>query len=59
VRVRDAMDMKWKAVTELIDEVHDGDPLGTASHWTIGAKESFEAGRRDAMICCASVRQTI
>ena len=58
VRTRVAVDMKWKAVTELIEEVHDGDP-SIRDGWPFDywAKEPFDATRRDAMIRYASAFQ--
>jgi chemotaxis methyl-accepting protein methylase len=60
VRMRVAMDMKWKAVTELIQEVHDGDP-SIRNGWPFDywAKEPLDAKRSDAMIRYASAFQTI
>jgi chemotaxis methyl-accepting protein methylase len=58
VRARVALDMKWKAITELMEEVHDGDPSirygWPLEYWT---KEPFQAKRRDAMIRYASAFQ--
>jgi hypothetical protein len=50
-----ALDMKWKVVTELMEEVHDGDP-SIRDGWPLEywAKEPFQAKRRDAMIRYAS-----
>jgi chemotaxis methyl-accepting protein methylase len=58
VRARVALDMKWKAVTELMEEVHDGDP-SIRSGWPLEywTKEPFQAKRRDAMIRYASAFQ--
>jgi len=55
VRMRVAMDMKWEPVTELMEEVHDGDP-SLRDGWPLDywAKEPIEPGRRDAMIRYAS-----
>ncbi len=55
VRMRVAMDMKWQAVTELMQEVHDGDP-SIRDGWPFDywAKEPLDAGRRDAAIRYAS-----
>ena len=55
VRTRVALDMKWKPVTELMEEVHDGDP-SIRQGWPLEywAKEPFQARRRDAMIRYAS-----
>jgi chemotaxis methyl-accepting protein methylase len=55
VRMRVAMDMKWKAVTELMEEIYDGDP-SIRDGWPFAywAKEPFDARRRDAMIRYAS-----
>jgi chemotaxis protein methyltransferase CheR len=51
VRMRVAVDMKWKPVTELIEEVHDGDP-SIRDGWPFDywAKEPLDADRSDAMI---------
>jgi chemotaxis methyl-accepting protein methylase len=58
VRMRVALDMKWKAVTELMEEVHDGDP-SIRDGWPLDywAKEPFQGRRRDAMIRYASAFQ--
>jgi chemotaxis methyl-accepting protein methylase/mannose-6-phosphate isomerase-like protein (cupin superfamily) len=55
VRMRVAMDMKWEPVTELMEEIHDGDP-SLRDGWPLDywAKEPIEPGRRDAMIRYAS-----
>jgi chemotaxis methyl-accepting protein methylase len=55
VRMRVAMDMKWKAITELMKEVHDGDP-SIRDGWPFDywAKEPLDTGRRDAAIRYAS-----
>jgi SAM-dependent methyltransferase len=55
VRTRVAMDMKWTAVTELMEEIHDGDP-SIRDGWPFDywAKEPIEASRCDAMIRYAS-----
>jgi chemotaxis methyl-accepting protein methylase len=60
VRMRVAMDMKWKAVTELIEEVHDGDP-SIRDGWPFDywAKEPLDAKRSDATIRYASAFQTV
>jgi chemotaxis methyl-accepting protein methylase len=58
VRARVALDMQWKPVTELMEEVHDGDPSirdgWPLEYWT---KEPFQATRRDSMIRYASAFQ--
>ncbi len=58
VRARVARDMQWKPVTELMKEVHDGDPSirdgWPLEYWT---KEPFQATRRDSMIRYASAFQ--
>ena len=58
VRTRVALEMKWNAVTELMEEVHDGDPsirdCWPLEYW---AKEPFQAKRYDAMIRYASAFQ--
>ena len=58
VRARVALDMKWKAVTELMEEVHDGDPSircgWPLEYWTM---EPFQAKRHDAIIRYASAFQ--
>jgi chemotaxis methyl-accepting protein methylase len=58
VRTRVALDMKWKPVTELMKQVHDGDP-SIRDGWPLEywAKEPFQAKRRDAMIRYASAFQ--
>jgi chemotaxis methyl-accepting protein methylase len=58
VRMRVALDMKWKPVTELMEEIHDGDP-SIRNGWPLDywAKEPFQARRRDAMIRYASAFQ--
>ena len=58
VRTRVALDMKWKAVEELMEEVHDGDP-SIRDGWPLEywAKEPLQAKRRDAMIRYASAFQ--
>jgi SAM-dependent methyltransferase len=55
VRTRVALDMTWKPVTELMEEVHDGDP-SIRKGWPLEywAKEPFQARRRDAMTRYAS-----
>jgi chemotaxis methyl-accepting protein methylase len=60
VRMRVAVDMKWKAVTELIAEVHDGDP-SIRDGWPFDywAKEPLDAKRSDAAMRYASAFQTI
>jgi chemotaxis methyl-accepting protein methylase len=55
VRMRVALDMKWEPVTELMEEIHDGDPsLRDGWPFDYWAKEPIEPGRRDAMIRYAS-----
>jgi chemotaxis methyl-accepting protein methylase len=58
VRMRVAMDMKWKPLTDLMEEMHDGDPTIRAG-WPLDywAKEPFQAQRPDAMIRYASAFQ--
>jgi chemotaxis methyl-accepting protein methylase len=58
VRTRVALERKWKPVTELMEEVHDGDP-SIREGWPLEywAKEPFQARRRDAMIRYASAFQ--
>jgi chemotaxis methyl-accepting protein methylase len=58
VRARVALDMQWKPVTELMEEVHDGDP-SIRDGWPLEywAKEPFQAKRRDAMLRYASAFQ--
>jgi len=58
VRARVALDMKWKALEELMEEVHDGDP-SIRDGWPLEywAKEPLQAKRRDAMIRYASAFQ--
>ena len=55
VRTRVAMDLKWKAVTELMEEIHDGD-LSIRDGWPFDywAKEPIDARRPDAKIRYAS-----
>ncbi len=55
VRTHVAMDLKWDAVTELMKEVHDGDP-SIRDGWPFDywAKEPLDASRRDAAIRYAS-----
>jgi hypothetical protein len=50
VRMRVAMDMKWRVVTELMEEIHDGD-LSPRDGWPFDywAKETLQASRRDAI----------
>lgn len=60
VRMRVAVDMKWKAVTELIEEVHDGDPsIRDGWPFEYWAKEPLDSKRSDATIRYASAFQTI
>jgi SAM-dependent methyltransferase len=58
VRTRVALDMKWKPVAELLEEVHDGDP-SIRDGWPFDywAKEPIRARRRDATIRYASAFQ--
>jgi len=58
VRTRVALDMKWKPVTELMEEVHDGDPT-IRSGWPLEywAKEPFQIKRQDATVRYASAFQ--
>jgi chemotaxis methyl-accepting protein methylase len=55
VRQRIAMDMKWQAVTELMEEIFEGDP-SIRNGWPFDywAKEPIDAMRRDAMVRYAS-----
>jgi len=55
VRMRVATEMEWQPVTELMEEVHDGDP-SIRDGWPFDywAKEPFDAKRRDAVIRYAS-----
>lgn len=55
VRMRVATEMKWKPVTELMEEIHNGDP-SIRDGWPFNywAKEPLDAGRHDAMIRYAS-----
>jgi hypothetical protein len=48
--------MKWKPITELMEDVHDGDPSISwpFEYW---AKEPFQARGRHAMIRYASAFQ--
>ena len=55
VRMRVATDMKWKPVTEMMQEVHDGDPsIRDGWPFEYWAKEPLDAKRRDAAIRYAS-----
>jgi SAM-dependent methyltransferase len=58
VRVRVALDLKWKPVTELMEATHNGDP-SIRDGWPLEywAKEPYQASRRDAMIRYASAFQ--
>jgi len=58
VRTRVALDMKWKAISELMEEVYDGDP-SIRSGWPLDywANEPFQANRHSAMIRYASAFQ--
>jgi len=55
VRMRVAQDLKWDAITELMKEVHDGDP-SIRDGWPFDywAKEPLDASRGDAAIRYAS-----
>jgi chemotaxis methyl-accepting protein methylase len=58
VRTRVALEMKWKPVTELMEEVHEGDP-SLRNGWPLAywAKEPFQPRRHDAIIRYASAFQ--
>jgi chemotaxis methyl-accepting protein methylase len=58
VRGQVALDMKWRPVTELMEEIHDGDP-SIRDGWPLEywAKEPYQARRRDAVIRYASAFQ--
>jgi SAM-dependent methyltransferase len=58
VRMRVALDMKWKPVTELMEEIHDGDP-SIRDSWPLEywAKEPYQARRRGATLRYASAFQ--
>ena len=60
VRMRVAIDMTWKPVTELTEEVHDGDP-SIRDGWPFDywAKEPLDARRPDATIRYASAFKII
>jgi chemotaxis methyl-accepting protein methylase len=60
VRMRVAMDMKWKAVTELMEEIYDGDP-SIRDGWPFDywATEPFNPKGRDATIRYASAFKII
>jgi hypothetical protein len=55
VRMRVAIEMKWKPVTELMEDIHEGDPSIRAgwpfSYW---AKEPLDAALPDASVRYAS-----
>jgi len=55
VRMRVATDMEWQPVTELMEEVHNGDP-SIRDGWPFDywAKEPLDTERRDAVIRYAS-----
>lgn len=55
VRTRVAMDMKWKPIKELMQDIHDGDP-SIRDGWPFDywAKEPLDAGREDAAVRYAS-----
>src|SRR5262249_9715668 len=58
VRERVALDMQWKPITELMEEIHEGDP-SIREGWPLEywAKETFQAKRRDAVLRYASAHQ--
>jgi hypothetical protein len=58
VKTRVAMDMKWKPVSELAEEIHEGDP-SIRDTWplTYWSKEPFQSNRDDAAIRYASAFQ--
>jgi hypothetical protein len=60
VRMHVAIDMEWKALTELMEEIHDGDP-SIRDGWPFDywAKERLDARQRDAMIRYASAFKII
>jgi SAM-dependent methyltransferase len=55
VRTRAAVDAKWEPVTELMEEIHNGDPT-IRSGWPFEywAKEPFQAKRANAIVRYAS-----
>jgi 2-polyprenyl-3-methyl-5-hydroxy-6-metoxy-1,4-benzoquinol methylase len=58
VRTKVATDMKWNPITELAEDVHEGDP-SIRNTWplTYWSKEPFQASRTDAAIRYASAFQ--
>lgn len=58
VRMKVATDMKWKPITELAEEVHEGDP-SIRNTWplTYWSKEPYQASRTDAAVRYASAFQ--
>src|SRR5262249_19069589 len=54
VRMRVALDMKWKAVTELMKEVHDGDPT-IRDGWPFAGQRN-RSTQGGAMQCFATHR---
>jgi 2-polyprenyl-3-methyl-5-hydroxy-6-metoxy-1,4-benzoquinol methylase len=60
VRMRVAADMNWEPVTELMEEIHDGDS-SIRDGWPFDywAKEPINGMRRDAMIRYASAFKII
>jgi chemotaxis methyl-accepting protein methylase len=58
IRKRVALEMKWKPVTELMEEIHEGDP-SLRNGWPLEywAKEPFQAKRNDAIFRFASAFQ--
>jgi hypothetical protein len=48
VRTKVVLDLGWKPVTELVDEIHDGDPLVRADWpWQWWGLEPLDRRRRD------------
>jgi chemotaxis methyl-accepting protein methylase len=58
VRTKVAIDMKWRPITELAEEIHEGDP-SIRNTWplTYWSKEPFQASRTDAAVRYASAFQ--
>jgi hypothetical protein len=58
VRMRVALDLKWKPVTELMEATHNGDP-SIRDGWPLEywAKEPYQPSRCDAMVRYASAFQ--
>jgi chemotaxis methyl-accepting protein methylase len=58
VRTKVATDMKWNPITELAEDVHEGDP-SIRNTWplTYWSKEPFQASRTDAAVRYASAFQ--